>query len=55
MQESKDAQWFKKKQRDQERVNKEYNSVRKWQVAPKTFEATEAHMVEEILRVTQGT
>lgn len=35
MTESKDAQWFKQKQRDQERVNKmQYSKVRKWQVAP---------------------
>ena len=42
MEESKDAQWFKQKQRDMEKHSgKQYGNMRKWQVAPKTFAAIE--------------
>jgi len=52
MQESKDAQWFKKKQKDQEKVNKLYDKVRKWQVAPDTFTATEAEVIGSVAHLT---
>lgn len=48
MQESKDAQWFKKKQRDEEKINKMYNKVRKWEVAPETFTNTEAEVISKL-------
>lgn len=40
MEESKNARWFNKKQKDEERINKQYGHVRKWEVAPKTFAGT---------------
>ena len=41
MEESKNARWFNQKQKDQQRINKQYAHVRKWEVAPKTFAETQ--------------
>ena len=41
MEESKDAQWFQKKTDDEAKRNKQFDRLRKWQVAPKTFDQTE--------------
>ena len=43
MQESKDAAFFNRKQKDMERLaGEEYSKVRRWQVGPTQFEKTEA-------------
>ena len=41
MEESKNAKWFLQRAKDQARLNKQYGHVRKWEVAPKTFEQTQ--------------
>ena len=46
MQESNDASFFTKMAKDEEKINKGYKNVRKWEVAPKTFAATELSVEE---------
>ena len=46
MQESKDASFFTKMARDEQKINKGYKNVRKWEIAPKTFAATELSQEE---------
>lgn len=53
MEESKDARWFSKKAADEKKANKQYGKVRKWQIAPKTFEQTELN-AEELSMATHA-
>lgn len=48
MQEPKDKNWFLRKLKEEQEQNKQFPSVRKWQVAPQTFEETQAPPKREL-------
>lgn len=53
MEESKDIKWFSRKAADENKANTQYGKVRKWEVAPRTFEQTDLN-AEELSMATNA-